>query len=123
MHFLNYQKTAEKQKLKLSHIALFHIKTRVCPICLVHECNLKFFKKLRGRGQQNPRKNITKKRTFIWEQAALVKYLHVLIDIIHIPPYKYNPMLTCVQIQLKGSSREIDQQVKQYEAWNLNKLC
>ena len=32
-------------------------------------------------------------------------------------------MLTCVQIQLKGSSREIDQQVKQYEAWNLHKLC
>ena len=31
-------------------------------------------------------------------------------------------MLTCVQIQLKGP-REIYEQAKQHEAWNLNKLC
>ena len=31
-------------------------------------------------------------------------------------------MLTCVQTQFKGSSREIDQQVKQNEARTLNKL-
>ena len=32
-------------------------------------------------------------------------------------------MLTCMQIQFKSSSREIEQQVKQQEAWNLNQLC
>ena len=31
-------------------------------------------------------------------------------------------MLTCVQIQFKGYSREIEQQVKQHEAQTLNKL-
>ena len=31
-------------------------------------------------------------------------------------------MLTCVQEQFQGSSREIEQQLKQYEARTLNKL-
>ena len=31
-------------------------------------------------------------------------------------------MLTCVLIQFEGSSREIEQQVKQHEAQTLNKL-
>ena len=31
-------------------------------------------------------------------------------------------MLTCVQTQLKGSSREREQQAKQHEAGTLNKL-
>ena len=32
-------------------------------------------------------------------------------------------ILTCAQIQFKGSLGEIEQQVKKYESWNLKKRC
>ena len=48
-----------------------------------------------------------KKGKFVWEQAVL-RMTFFCIN-------AFTFMLTYVQIQFKGSSREIEQQVKQYE--------
>ena len=52
-----------------------------------------------------------------WEQAVLHRYVHIVLDRIQIIF-----LVTCVQTQFKGSSTEIEQQVKQHEARTLNKL-
>ena len=66
--------------------------------------SLEFSKKLRKR----KRENIRKKGKFIWEQAVL----HAIFFCINTCTF----MLTCVQIQFRGSSREIEQHFKQHEA-------
>ena len=63
-----------------------------------------------ARKLQHPRQNTRKKGKFIWEQAVSHRFLHVVLDRIDI------------QTQFKGSSREIEQQVKQYDAQTLNEL-
>ena len=56
---------------------------------------------------QHPRQNINKGK-FICKQVVLHKILFCINT--------FTLMLTCVWIQFKGYSREIDQQVKQYQA-------
>ena len=42
-YFSHQQRTAEKQKLTLCHIMLFHMKTKVCLIYFVHDCSFFWF--------------------------------------------------------------------------------
>ena len=49
----------------------------------------------------------------MWEQAIL--------QIVFFCYNTFTFMLTCVQVQFKGSSREIEQQVKQHEISTSNK--
>ena len=58
-----------------------------------------------------------------WEQAVLHRYVHIVLDRIQIILMNtFTFPVTCVQTQFKGSSTEIEQQVKQHEARTLNKL-
>ena len=48
------QKTAEKEKLKLSRISLFHMKTAICPKYFANDCPSKYFLLItRPRSLQN----------------------------------------------------------------------
>ena len=69
--------------------------------------SLKFPKKLR-RTKQHSRQNIRKKGKFILEQAVL----HIIFFCVNTLTF----MLTCVKIQFKGSSRDIEQQVNTVNA-------
>ena len=53
-------------------------------------------------------KGLRKKGKFIWEWIVL----HIVFICLNTFPF----MLTCVQIQPKGPSREIEQQLKQHKA-------
>ena len=58
-----------------------------------------------------------------WEQAVLHRYVHIVLDRIQIILMNtFTFLVTCVQTQFKGSSTEIEQQVKQHGARTLNKL-
>ena len=51
----------------------------------------------------------------MWEEAVWIGYVLFCA-------HNFTFMLTCIQTQFKGSSREIKQQVKQHETWTLKKL-